>query len=378
MYKNVSGQKWIVYAYTISTGVALEGDAANITAKISKDGAAGSATNDTNPTELENGFYVFDLTTAETNADLVLIMPESSTSGVDVIGAPASYQTSIKQHVRTGTAQAGASGSITLDASASSTTDFYAGCRVVITGGTGAGQGSRVATAYNGTTKVLTVTPNWATNPDSTSTFSLTPGNASVSSWINSVPAGLVGSGWVKAEMSSTAASVITAASFDTGAIDASALATDAVNEIRDSILADSTPFNGADVTAIVADTNELQTDLANGGRLDLLIDAIKVVTDALGSTGATQLSLSANQIISFTVDTVTNTHTPTTTEFQADDITEATADHYNGRIIIWTSGDLAGQATRISDYEAVGGIGQFTVVAMTEAPANNDTGIIL
>ena len=128
----------------------------------------------------------------------------------------------------------------------------------------------------------------------------------------------------------------------------------------------------------IVADTNEIQTDLADGGRLDLLIDGIKTVTDALGATAAARLALSGGQIIPFTVDTATNGHTPTTTEFQADDITEATADHYNGRIVIFTSGALAGQATDITDYEAVGGIGQFTVTALTEAPANNDTGIIV
>lgn len=36
------------------------------------------------------------------------------------------------------------------------------------------------------------------------------------------------------------------------------------------------------EIDAILADTNELQTDWTNGGRLDLLIDAIKAVTDAL------------------------------------------------------------------------------------------------
>lgn len=86
----------------------------------------------------------------------------------------------------------------------------------------------------------------------------------------------------------------------------------------------------------------------------------------------------STGQIIKATVDTVTNTHTPTTTEFQADDITEATADHYNGRLVIFTSGALDGQATTITDYVAVGGIGQFTVTTMTEAPANDDTFIIV
>jgi hypothetical protein len=36
------------------------------------------------------------------------------------------------------------------------------------------------------------------------------------------------------------------------------------------------------DTTAILADTNELQTDWTDGGRLDLLIDAIKVKTDSI------------------------------------------------------------------------------------------------
>ena len=41
------------------------------------------------------------------------------------------------------------------------------------------------------------------------------------------------------------------------------------------------------EIAAILADTNELQTDLANGGRLDLLIDAIKAKTDTLPASPA-------------------------------------------------------------------------------------------
>lgn len=44
---------------------------------------------------------------------------------------------------------------------------------------------------------------------------------------------------------------------------------------------------NSTKLATIVADTGELQTDWANGGRMDLLIDAIKVVTDALPDSGA-------------------------------------------------------------------------------------------
>lgn len=97
-----------------------------------------------------------------------------------------------------------------------------------------------------------------------------------------------------------------------------------------------------------------------------------------LRSASWAKLLASAGQIITGTVDTVTNGDTPTTTEFEADDITEATGDHYKGRIVIFTSGALAGQATDITGYSNVGGIGQFTVTALTEAPANNDTFIIV
>lgn len=44
------------------------------------------------------------------------------------------------------------------------------------------------------------------------------------------------------------------------------------------------------EIAAILADTNELQTDLANGGRLDLLIDGIKAKTDSLAFTVAGQV----------------------------------------------------------------------------------------
>lgn len=76
---------------------------------------------------------------------------------------------------------------------------------------------------------------------------------------------------------------------------------------------------------------------------------------------------------------TVDNTaFTPTTTSLEADDITEATADHYNGRVIIFTSGALQNQVTNINDYELSGGRGKFTYDQLTEAPGNNDTFVIV
>jgi hypothetical protein len=89
-----------------------------------------------------------------------------------------------------------------------------------------------------------------------------------------------------------------------------------------------------SEVAAILADTNELQTDLTNGGRLDLLIDAIKAKTDNLPASPASTTNITAasgvtlapttglgNQTadITGTVTTVTNlTNAPTNGDLTA------------------------------------------------------------
>lgn len=71
-----------------------------------------------------------------------------------------------------GTAQAGAAGSITLASGASSTANLFRGMVIAITDGEGAGQ-KRVVTAYNGTTKVASVYPDWDEAPDATSEYEI-------------------------------------------------------------------------------------------------------------------------------------------------------------------------------------------------------------
>lgn len=71
-----------------------------------------------------------------------------------------------------GTAQAGSGTTITLAAGASATDDIYNAYTITITGGTGIGEVQTI-TDYNGTTKVATVA-SWGTNPDSTSTYTVT------------------------------------------------------------------------------------------------------------------------------------------------------------------------------------------------------------
>jgi hypothetical protein len=86
IYKNTTGQKLAVYAYTVADGAAKTGDAAQITSYLSKDWGGPAAVTDTNPTELNStnmpGWYVFDLEQAETNAEVIVFAPKSSTSGV--------------------------------------------------------------------------------------------------------------------------------------------------------------------------------------------------------------------------------------------------------------------------------------------------------
>ncbi len=95
-------------------------------------------------------------------------------------------------------------------------------------------------------------------------------------------------------------------------------------------------------------------------------VDAISGST-----TAADNLEASTAGIVATSVDDTG----ATTTQF-ALDVTETTNDHYNGRIIVFTSGNLTNQATLITDYD--GTTKDVTVETLTEAPANNDTLVIV
>ncbi len=84
MQKNVSGQTWIVYAWDTTDSSAKTGDAANITATLQIDDGDAAALKDTNPTELGDGYYEFDITQAESNGDKLLLISVSATSNIQV------------------------------------------------------------------------------------------------------------------------------------------------------------------------------------------------------------------------------------------------------------------------------------------------------
>lgn len=82
------------------------------------------------------------------------------------------FAESVLATAHSGTAAAGAANTITLAGTASAVDNAYRGMLIRITGGTGSGQ-QRIITAYNGTTKVATVSPAWVTPPTGTSTYSI-------------------------------------------------------------------------------------------------------------------------------------------------------------------------------------------------------------
>ena len=88
VFKNVASQKLAVFAWDTSADTEKTGDASNITGKISKDGASMATSNDANPTELDAtnapGVYIFDMTQAETNADLLVLFAKSSTANIKI------------------------------------------------------------------------------------------------------------------------------------------------------------------------------------------------------------------------------------------------------------------------------------------------------
>lgn len=93
LQKNVAGQKLRVFAFNRTTNAPHTGGAASITCKVSKDWGTRTALTDTNPTETEDGFYLFDLSADETNGSVLDFYPESSTSNIQVVAVPATIYT---------------------------------------------------------------------------------------------------------------------------------------------------------------------------------------------------------------------------------------------------------------------------------------------
>jgi len=104
----------------------------------------------------------------------------------------------------------------------------------------------------------------------------------------------------------------------------------------------------------------------------DIKVDLQSVLASG---TAATNMQLAALSMATGTVDNTGFTATSTIIETS---ITTATADYWKDRIIFFTSGALIQQAARITAYALNSGRGRFTVTALTAAPANGVSFLIV
>ena len=183
----------------------------------------------------------------------------------------------------------------------------------------------------------------------------------------------IAGSDTLQADVTQAGGSAVTASSgiLDVNAkqISASAAAADSLEAAMDT----SNNLIKAN-TARINDNATAATNLASytSGGSNQPVDAVAISGD---TTAANRLEAMMDGSPTGGVDATA--FTPTTTAFETD-ITEATDDHFNGRIILFTSGALLGQQKSITDYTLSGGRGKFTTNAFTEAPASGNQFIII
>lgn len=195
---------------------------------------------------------------------------------------------------------------------------------------------------------------------------SVTGAVGSVTGAVGSVTGNVGGN--VTGSVGSIATGGIAAASFAASAIDASAIAANAIgaSELADGAI-DAATFAASAIDATAIASNAITAaKIASDALTDAKFDStgklrshftavLKGLTAAGGST--TTIVLNALTGIDGGVPSATN-------------------DFYNGRVVVFTSGALAGQATSISAY--AGATQTLTVVALTGAPAAAVTLVIV
>jgi len=144
----------------------------------------------------------------------------------------------------------------------------------------------------------------------------------------------------------------------------------DTIDTNVDAILEDTGTTLQGELDGIQADTEDIQSRLPAA-----LTGGGNIKADVLAISGDTASADRLEALMDGLIVAQINGGTPTTTSFIADGFTEATDDHFIGRLITFLSGALSGQQTDITDY--AGATQTFTVTALTEAPSNDDFFVI-
>jgi hypothetical protein len=143
--------------------------------EISKDGAAfADCSSEVTTITGSNGAGYLTLSGAETDCALLFLAAKVASGPKPTLAV---LHPRVLPILESGTAQAGAAGTITLASGAAAYT--LTGCFVKTTGGTGGGGTGgtnnqvRLISSYDKTTKVATISPNWETNPASGTTYDI-------------------------------------------------------------------------------------------------------------------------------------------------------------------------------------------------------------
>lgn len=279
-------------------------------------GTFADVTNEATELATSSGMYYLDLIATEMDTVSTTVIVKTATAGAKT--TPLTLHPIRLPVLRTGTAQAGAGTTITLDAGAPAIDDYYNGCYVNITNNSPAnalGQ-ARLITDYVGSTKVATVAAAWGTNPSSASTFEIlqAPGvSVNVASWAGTPvdPPSTVGIPDVTViaiaadaiTATAIAANAIGSAEIADGAITAAKLATDSITAAK--LAADA-------VTEIQAGLSTVTIAQVNAEVLDVLnVDTFAEIGQE--TPAATQ---TIRKMLAYLYKAWRNRHTQTATTF--------------------------------------------------------------
>ena len=297
-----------------------------------------------------------------------------------------------RSQLHNGIAQSGTTNTITLDSGANSTDDFYKHGNIVISEGTATEQ-ERIIVNYNGSTKVATIAPPWIEVPDTTSVFEILPGNVHAETNSKTVKVGLAQSGSLSTiTLSSDASSVndyykddIVEIDFGTGEGQARVITayngtTKLASVTPDWITApDSTSEYIVEEALTV--TGKIETSVITADAL--ATDAAEEIADTVWDEatsghnvgGSFGKALRQTKEATVSIESTVNDGSPSATGFVTA-LTEATNNHYQDVSVVFIDGNLAGQSKAILSYNGSTKAFNFDE-GFTEAPASGDSFIV-
>lgn len=339
-----------------------------------------------------NGVGYLTLTGAETNANVVAIAGKSA----NCVLTPAILYPRVLASVGTGTLSAGSAGGGTLG-----TLLPYdvTGCYIQTTGGTGGGgtggannQARKIIT-YVPSTGVFTVSPNWETTPDATTTYSIllpegvtlgmlrTLNPTTAGNTLDVTATGEAGIDWANIGGKTTTNALTGTTIAVTQKVDVDTIKTNPVVNggtitfPTNATLASTTNITAGTITTVTTTTtvtNGVTISVGTGtGQLQIASGVVDANMQKItGSNAATLLKFTGS------IGTGTVSGSPTTTSVPSSNLSPAgnVVDEFKGRYIIFdgatTTPELRGQSALITGSSLANVL---TVKALTTAPVVGD-----